>query len=307
MKPIISLIKPYLRWFIFATTLVFIVKIFKDNWQNITEVHLTINGWLWLILSLFMTLIAHIWSAWVWTWIFQTFQQSFSHLWGIRVYLITNIAKYLPGNVGHFYGRVSAISQQGSSLSVASFIVLLEPLLMAASALLIALFSHLIGLIETTSNPWLLTLQILSLVIVLLGLHPFILNQIILTSNKFNKTDKKASVSLEKYPSFLLLGEIGFILLRGLGFLGTWVAFMPITIYQIPQLLSAFSFAWLLGLIIPGAPGGIGVFEATMITLLKTSNFPLSILLSTIAIFRVISIIAELLGAGLGLLLKNRE
>ncbi|WP_354635191.1 hypothetical protein [Planktothricoides raciborskii] len=41
--------------------------------------------------------------------------------------------------------------------------------------------------------------------------------------------------------------------------------------------LSAFSFAWLLGLVLPGAPGGIGIFEATAIALLQ-NNFPPGIL-----------------------------
>jgi uncharacterized membrane protein YbhN (UPF0104 family) len=34
-------------------------------------------------------------------------------------------------------------------------------------------------------------------------------------------------------------------------------------------LLGAFSLAWLLGLVVPGAPGGLGVFEATAIALLQ--------------------------------------
>ncbi|XTZ20750.1 MAG: hypothetical protein ACQZ3M_04890 [cyanobacterium endosymbiont of Rhopalodia fuxianensis] len=85
----------------------------------------------------------------------------------------------------------------------------------------------------------------------------------------------------------------------------TWIAFIPISIFQIPLLLNAFSFAWLLGLVIPGAPSGIGVFEATIIFLLRTENFPIQIVLSTIAIFRLISILAEVTGAGLGLLIKE--
>ncbi len=309
MKQIISLIKPYLRWFIVGTTLIFIIKTFKDNWTNITAVHLNLKGLIWLILALFITLIAHIWSALVWTWIVRefAFKQTITNVWGLKVYLITNIAKYLPGNVGHFYERISAISQKEFSLTIASFVVLLEPVLMAASALLIALLSHSIGLIETTSNPWLFSLQVCSLGIILLGIHPLILNKVILASNKFKNKATESSVYLQKYPSLILLGELGFILLRGLGFICTWMAFMPITIYQIPELMSAFSFAWLLGLVIPGAPGGIGVFEATIIALLKTSNFPLNIVLNTIAIFRVISIVAELIGAGLGVIFKSKN
>lgn len=110
---------------------------------------------------------------------------------------------------------------------------------------------------------------------------------------------------IEQYPKTIFLGEIVFILLKGLGFILTWIAFIPISINQIPVLLSAFSFSWLLGLVVPGAPSGIGVFEATIITLLKRGEFPVQIVISTIAIFRIISILAEIVGAGLGLLTRK--
>ncbi|MEA5511911.1 lysylphosphatidylglycerol synthase domain-containing protein [Crocosphaera sp. UHCC 0190] len=302
-----SLIKAYVKWIIVGFTLFFIIITFKKHWQSVTEISLNYQGWLFLFLALIITLIAHIWSAWVWLWILKLFKQSFSNQWGLKVYLITNIYKYLPGNVGHFYGRISAISQQGGSVTVASLSVLLEPLLMAAAALLIALSSHSLGLIKTTNNLGILWLQGLALISVLIGIHPLILNRVIGFFQKLNskKNLKNSSVYLDRYPGNILLGELGFVLLRGLGFILVFMAFMPVTMSQIPILLSAFSFAWLLGLIIPGAPGGMGVFEATIIALFQSSNLPISIVLSAIAIFRIISILAELIGAGLGYLFGN--
>lgn len=67
---------------------------------------------------------------------------------------------------------------------------------------------------------------------------------------------------------------------------------------QVPLLLGAFSVAWLLGLIIPGAPGGIGVFEATAIALLD-HHFPPAMVVSAVALYRLVSLLAELAGAGL--------
>jgi len=52
----------------------------------------------------------------------------------VQIYLQTNIAKYLPGNVWHYYGRISAAVKAGVSGSAATLSVLLEPLLMAAAA-----------------------------------------------------------------------------------------------------------------------------------------------------------------------------
>jgi hypothetical protein len=78
----------------------------------------------------------------VWGWILKEFNQPVKAPWAIRVFLKTNIAKYLPGNVWHFYGRVWAARKAGISLEAAILSVVLEPLLMAASALLIALIGR---------------------------------------------------------------------------------------------------------------------------------------------------------------------
>jgi uncharacterized membrane protein YbhN (UPF0104 family) len=85
-------------------------------------------------------------------------------------------------------------------------------------------------------------------------------------------------------------------LIRGLGFLFALRALSAIEMAQVPQLLSAFSFAWLLGLVIPGAPGGLGVFEATAIALLDGVYAP-AILISGVALYRVISVLAEAISA----------
>jgi len=70
----------------------------------------------------------------VWTWILYELNQPVSSSQFIQIYLKTNIAKYLPGNVWHYYGRITAAKTAGVSGSAATLSVLLEPLLMAAAA-----------------------------------------------------------------------------------------------------------------------------------------------------------------------------
>ena len=298
MKQVIAVIKPYFRWFILGGTLFFLLKSFKERFAEIATVRIDSTGWLMLIISLIVTLLAHIWSGWVWTWILAIFQQSLGLAKGIRVYLITNIAKYLPGNVWHFYGRINAISQKGGSLSAATFSVLLEPLLMAASALLIAIFSTVLGLVKTDFNFTFYCGQLLILIMVLVGIHPRILNPLL---DRLSRSKKKVTLGqkteLQTYPFFPFLGEIGFVLFRGLGFIFAFMVLQSIALSQIPAVISAFSIAWLLGLVVPGAPGGIGVFEATAIALLDESQFPPATVLIVVALYRVVSILAEAIAA----------
>jgi hypothetical protein len=302
MRAIGARVKPWLRWVILGGTLFFLAKVLKDHWQSVTQLQISTSGWACLAIGLGVTLLAHTFAGWVWSQILQDFHQSVNRGWIIQAYLKTNIAKYLPGNIWHYYGRVTAATTAGASLATATVSVLLEPLLMAASALFIALFCSQ-QIVAKYGFPALL-LQIVGLVAVLLSVHPIVLNQLIqrLSKLKAPSSPDPATTSqpfrLDHYPITPLLGEMGFLLLRGLGFLLTFVALSPIALEQIPILLSAFSVAWLLGLVVPGAPGGIGVFEVTAIALLDRQFSP-GLILSVVACYRLISILAETAGAGL--------
>ena len=291
-------LKPYLRWFIWGGVLFFLIDTVKDRFAEVAAIRIDSRGWLILAIALIVTICAHIWSGWVWTWILRLFEQPLRGIEGIRVYLTTNIAKYSPGNIWHYYGRIAAVSGAGGSKGAAILSVLLEPLLMASAALLIGLVGSGLGLLETNFNPTIVLLQLLSLAAVLIGIHPRILNPVLQRlSRSKNKAEVNAAptIALQTYPLMPFLGEIGFVILRGCGFIFTFLALQPISLEQIPQLISVFSFAWLLGLVVPGAPGGLGVFEVTAYSLLDNSLFPTEI--AAVAMYRAISILAEAIAA----------
>lgn len=305
----ISRLKPYLRWVILGGTLFFVASALRQHSTEVMALRIDATGWAILTTALAVTLIAHIWTGWVWSWILRELNQPASGTWGVLVYLKTNIAKYLPGNVWHLYGRVMAAKQAGFPIGAATLSVVLEPLLMAAAALTIAL---------TTFHSQQAWLQILSLLGVLMIVHPRFLNPLLNrvsrikakalsqqaegeeqnASNKSSDASHPPSTQLKRYPFLPLLGELLFVLLRGMGFLLTVLVLTPVNLAQLPIIFSAFSFAWLLGLVIPGAPGGIGVFEATAIALLN-SQFPPAVVLGSVALYRLISTVAEAGGAGL--------
>lgn len=297
MKQILARIEPYLRWFILGGVLFFLIETVKDRLTEVTAVHVEDRGWLILAIALLTTILAHVWSGWVWTWILAIFKQPMGVKEGIRIYLLTNIAKYSPGNIWHFFGRITAVAKKGGSRGAATISVLLEPLLMAAAALSIgSIGSVLSGLnVDSTGKFW---LQLAGSIAVLVGIQPRILNTLLhRLSRSKNKADASAAsaVKLSRYPLVPFLGEIGFVIFRGIGFVLTFLALQSVTWQQIPQLFTAFSFAWLLGLIVPGAPGGLGVFEVTAYGLLDNTQFPTEI--AAVALYRLISILAEAIAA----------
>jgi uncharacterized membrane protein YbhN (UPF0104 family) len=297
--------KDFLRWAIFGGAFFFLAQAVRRHWAEVAQIRIEAAGWGLLAIALLVTLVAHIWTGWVWGWILGDLSQPVPGLWATRTYLKTNIAKYLPGNVWHLYGRVVASQERGIPLGAATLSVLLEPLLMAAAALML-------GLVGIRQANW--GLQALSLAIALAGVHPRVLNPVLGVLRRLKGSGKQTgdpdadraiaepakrhTWQLKRYPLRPLLGEIGFVLLRGLGFVAIALAFQPIALSQWLPLISGFSFAWLLGLVIPGAPGGIGVFEATAIALLGGQLAP-AILLGVVACYRLISTLAEAIGAAL--------
>ncbi|MBF2028994.1 MAG: flippase-like domain-containing protein [Oscillatoriales cyanobacterium C42_A2020_001] len=303
MKVIWRWLKPLLRWVVLGAVLFFLVKVLHAHWQSVASIRIDAAGWACLAIALGLTLLAHTCAGWVWSRMLQQdFQQPVHGGWLIQAYLQTNIAKYLPGNIWHYYGRIAAATKAGATLEAATVSVLLEPLLMAASALLVALLS---GQAIAVRYGWAaLVLQWTVLGITLSAIHPVVLNPIL---QRLAKAKHKAKSSLEPatipaqlnhYPLRALLGNLTFLLLRGIGFLLTFQAIQAFALAQIPTLLSAFSLAWLLGLIVPGAPGGLGIFEATAIALLGHLFSP-GLLLGVVAFYRLVSVASEAIGAGL--------
>ncbi|QIZ69685.1 lysylphosphatidylglycerol synthase domain-containing protein [Oxynema aestuarii] len=329
LKSVLSRGKPFIRWFVLGAIVFFLAQTVKDRAAEVASLQISRSGWLKLAIALCVTALAHIWSGWVWLWILRQFDPppgSFRDRHvplgrGLYIYLTTNVAKYLPGNVWHFYGRIKAIAESGTPFSVAALSVLLEPLLMAAAALAIAIFGSLnlaTGDLSPTSPAFfdpLRFLKLLALFAVLVGVHPRLLNPVIQFLGKLKlkrQPPRSSSVSeatpeglpvtdvptepiaaqLTRYPLSPFLGEIGFLLLRGSGFILTVDVMTSVQWSAIPTLMSGFSVAWLLGLVVPGAPGGIGIFEATAIAILSHQFSPAAIL-GAVAFYRLISILAE--------------
>jgi len=96
------------------------------------------------------------------------------------------------------------------------------------------------------------------------------------------------------FPTRALILEIGFVLSKFIGFYICLNTFYATNNISIIFLLVIFSLSWSLGLIVPTAPGGVGVFEACFLFFVGKS-IPQNIILITLIYFRVISTSADLL------------
>ena len=96
------------------------------------------------------------------------------------------------------------------------------------------------------------------------------------------------------FPSRALFLEIGFVLSKFIGFYICLNTFYTSNTLNIIFLLVIFSLSWSIGLVVPAAPGGVGVFEACLL-LFVGKSIPENIILISLVYFRVISTSADLL------------
>lgn len=331
-----SRLQPYLRHLILGGTFLFIAQAFVTHWREVGNIRITAESFPLLTTALGITLFSLIFVGWVWMLILREFRQRVNAAWAIQVFLKTNIAKYLPGNIWHFWGRILEAKKAGISPKVATLSVLLEPLLMASAGLLM-------GLISFGAVYW--WLRIAGLAAILIAIRPQTLNLIVLFVEKLKlkkqdgenvntgrveeaegdrhisrlesssslakqtssvKSNRKINLPIKRYPLVPLIGQMCFIGLRGSGFVLTVMALTPVNLSEIPNLFGAFCFAFVVGLVVPGAPGGMGVFEATAIALLS-DRYSTGIILSAVALYRIISILADVSGAGLAKMGRRRD
>ncbi|MEG3843619.1 UPF0104 family protein [Microcoleus sp. herbarium14] len=327
-----SRLQPYLRCLILGGTFLFIAQALLTHWREIANIQIRAESFPLLAIALGVTLLSLIFVGWVWMLILREFRQRVNAAWAIQVFLKTNIAKYLPGNIWHFWGRILDAQKAGIFPKAATLSVLLEPLLMASAGVLI-------GLLCFDKINWLL--RLVGCAAILTAIHPRILNPIVLFVEKLKlekkgenakaeevagekgifrlesssnlaritssvKSPRKINLPIKRYPLVPLIGQMCFIGLRGSGFLLTVMALTPVNFSNIPNLFGAFCFAFVVGLVVPGAPGGMGVFEATAIALLS-DRYSTGIILSSVALYRIISILADVFGAGLAKLDRSRD
>ncbi|HEY9702555.1 MAG TPA: lysylphosphatidylglycerol synthase domain-containing protein [Allocoleopsis sp.] len=281
--------KPYIRFFIIGITLFFLINAIAKNWAEIININFTSHSWINIAIALSLNVLGYIWSGYIWSVILKSLNQPVNSLLMIKIYLKTNIAKYIPGNIWHFTGRIMGVKDAGGSIVAATISTLLEILLMISAALFIAFLG-----IKTQY----IILQIIALMLILIVIHPRCLNPLLKIAKKIKfkqeNNEHNEELKIDKYPFLILLGEIIFLILRGMGFIVVLMSVKSVNVEQIPLILSSFSISWLLGLIVPGAPGGMGIFELSAIALLSQQFAP-GIIIPVVALFRLITIISELI------------
>ena len=268
------------------------------NFESLLNQRINIQEIIWLLFAIIFSFLSIIFNAYAWQLLINNIGYNSNKLNFIKLYLSTNIYKYLPGGIWHFVYRYKKLRLEFSKeKSIES--ILLEPLLMIVAGFLFIPLGSL--------NIYFSTLCWSSTLVFLPGFRKLlikILKEIkstIFSTNdqlkEVNPLQNKKDISINMiYPYKPLLVEIIFVLFRFFGFLCCINAFSIGSLMSQSELISSFSLAWVIGLIVPAAPGGLGVFESVILLKLGT-NLPEAPLLAALLFYRLVSTISDILAA----------
>jgi uncharacterized membrane protein YbhN (UPF0104 family) len=237
---------------IFLASVAYLAFRITDQWQSLESTSIQYPGW--FAASAAVYAFSHITTALAWPNALRLVGDRLSLRDGLKIGLVAQVGKYLPGNVAHYVGRAALGKTIGISFRGSGISTLIEIACALIAALLLAPGVMLMG--EASYRSVLITSGVIGLttvaVVILSSLRRTIGKAGIAGVRAFTAATACLTVSL------LFSGISAYCLLRSIA------APMPPLMYVV----GSFALAWIVGFLTPGAPGGLGVRETVLISLL---------------------------------------
>ena len=294
---------PIFKKLFFLLSLSYFCFYFFKNFDQISfNIDFSKNG-TFIYLAFLFCIFSIFFNALAWENIVNWFGKTKTEKNLVYFFVLTNVLKYVPGGIWHFFERYNFLKDI-SNPQQAFYSVLIEPYFMLCASFVLAS----VGIIF---SPFYFLL-----LIPLFFLNRKLIYGILKRLETFkSKTTISLKIKHENYkfderikiisffPWSAFLIEILFVLSKFIGFI---ICFHLVNFgdqHNIFYLLVIFCLSWSIGLVVPAAPGGIGVFEACFLFFVG-KNIPQNITLSSLIYFRLISTFADLL-LGLPFLLRK--
>ena len=216
---------------------------------------------------------ANVLLAQAWWHLLAFFDVEVERKWAVKTYGLSQLAKYIPGNIFHLAGRQALGMAAGMPAGTLAKSLLWELGLIATAGTLFGLLATpLVGLklpIYASVGAF-GAISTLGIIILRLLLSPSV--------------------------SAALIWQIFFLGISGAVFVGALALVAPsaVTLSAFSVLCGSYVIAWLAGLITPGAPAGVGVREFVLLFLLG-EQIPAADLLLAVVLGRIVTVVGDLL------------
>jgi len=245
-------------------------------------------------------------TAAAWKWQLAAVGHRATYGWTITVLAVTQFGKYLPGNVGHHIGRAGLAIDAGVRMSAALLTIGYELLLaIVAAAHLCAIGVLLWPPAALAGQAWLehrwtLLALVSTGAVAGLLLAPHLVAMLTALRGGDRGDARVLSLDLRTIVGSYAMYVVGQIAV-GVGLWGLALALLPAG-SAVPSALffvGAFATSWIAGLVVPGAPAGLGVREVVLAAWLADALPPDTAVLLVLAM-RVATTIGDAINFGWG-------
>lgn len=225
---------------------------------------------------------------------------------------ITQFAKYVPGNVAQYIGRVGMSLSRGIPARPLAVTIILETLLVVAAAIVVGVGTGALSRaaleVVRRHNLQLLSIALLVAAVVaglfvLQRVAPALLRRFAPSYAPALEGDllpPRGALARALGLCCLVYGAVGI----GLVLLAHWL--LPAVAQDNWLLIAAFSLAWVVGFVTPGAPGGLGVREGLLLLMLAPVYSAAAASILVIAL-RIATTLGDVIALLLGWLLLPRR
>jgi len=284
-----KIIKRILQVILIAVIFYFLARNLYVNWNKIVEYDWRINYY-FLAFSWFLSVGGGFLIALGWNLILRVLGGRLNYKRALKIFFITDLAKYIPGKVWTMVGKVYMCKEEGVPVSVTSTSVVIQPLIQVISGLLIFFLS--LPFWTKTSNFINNLYFFFPLIpIGLLFLHPAIMTKPL---NFVLRKLKQKPIEINiKYRDILLILLLwcGLWVLTGVTYYFLIISVHPFPLSNLPVTIGIFAIAGVSQFL---TPSGIGVLEG-MLTVLLGLYFPLPVAILIALLARVWKTISELI------------
>jgi hypothetical protein len=252
--------------------------------------------------------------AMTWLVLFRGIGGQLSERDAFQVYLVSTIAKYLPGKVMLVAGRAMMVQERGQSATLGMTSTVLEAGFSLLGAACVGITAFVLAQGQAWSEHggligWAVFAMLLLLVPGLIGLHPRILGPALRIASGI--APRRLALNLGAAPAYRtsLLVFAAHVLSRAVGACALFSvvrSVYPVDVGWLPLLAGASAASYLFGFALPFAPAGLGAREG-MLTLVLATVMPVPVAAIVSVLDRIVTVLAELLAAGLAMLVAGRR
>ena len=253
-KNSLATIKSILRMLVPLGVGFFLVWQIYTNWQQVA-VQLRDTYPIFLILAFVVNILLYPLAALSFHIILRTLNQKITFIKSFKIWILANFAKYIPGTVWQYLGRIELARQESIPRPVTLAALVYEVLTYLAAGVIWVLFYF-----QNTA-----VISSLMVVLIFVLLLPKIIGII---RTKIARFREMPDTPLPPKTLVTLLAVNFFdFFVTGLAIWLLLAAFGPPTLDPI-RLTAIYAFSWIVGYITFIAPGGLGVADATLAGLL---------------------------------------